>query len=239
LNPAPPAPAVATTFQAPPDTQAGQAARRIAQLVPTFTNYRATIRGAVWSVDEAARWSVRDNTRCLEELRALGVPFQVATTPPATPVPTPVEITGPIDGVTLTMMHADRSLLMSCELAVRLPALVAAVKPHGIERVDVISTYREKPYSSFHTLGLALDVSRFRTKQGVLDVLKDFERTPALETCAAPPPKSPRAAALLDIACKLGASRRFSSVLTPNYNEGHRNHFHLDVRPDDPRLFLR
>ncbi|MFI5308623.1 MAG: extensin family protein, partial [Polyangiales bacterium] len=225
-------------FQAHADTQAGQAARRIAQLVPTFTNYRATIRGAVWTVDENARWSVRDNERCLEELRGLGIPWKLAT-PPSTPVPTPVEITGPIDGVELKMMHSDRTLLMSCELAVRLPALVAVLKTHDVQRVDVISSYREKPYPSFHTMGLALDVSRFHTSQGVLSVLADFELTPSHETCVAPSPKNARAAALLDIACKLAESRRFSSVLTPNYNEGHRNHFHLDIRPDDPRFFVR
>jgi hypothetical protein len=44
---------------------------------------------------------------------------------------------------------------------------------------------------------------------------------------------------MLEIACEIGASKRFSSVLTPNYNEGHRNHFHLDVRPNDPRVFVR
>ncbi len=32
---------------------------------------------------------------------------------------------------------------------------------------------------------------------------------------------------------------QFSTVLTPNYNEGHRDHVHLDARPDDTRVFLR
>jgi hypothetical protein len=41
------------------------------------------------------------------------------------------------------------------------------------------------------------------------------------------------------IACDLYRSGKFQSVLTPNYNEGHRDHFHIDIRPDDPRAFLR
>jgi len=45
--------------------------------------------------------------------------------------------------------------------------------------------------------------------------------------------------ALVAIACELYRSGKFQSVLTPNYNEGHRDHFHIDIRPDDPRAFLR
>ncbi len=226
-------------FAAGPQTQAGEAARRIAHLVTTFRNYRATIRGASWRVDPKASWSIRDNEACLQALRERGVPFKSVSPQLSTPVPTPVEITGKVGGVEFRMMHADRTLLMSCELAVRLPEIAAVVATHGVTRVEVISTYREKPYVSFHTMGLAIDISRFITSDGPLSVLADFERTPGYETCEAPPPKSEHARALLDIACKLGASGLFSSVLTPNYNAGHRNHFHLDTRPDDPRIFVR
>jgi hypothetical protein len=31
----------------------------------------------------------------------------------------------------------------------------------------------------------------------------------------------------------------FNTVLTPNYNAGHRDHFHLDIRPDDQRFYFR
>ena len=41
------------------------------------------------------------------------------------------------------------------------------------------------------------------------------------------------------MACALFESGVLSSVLTPNYNAGHRDHFHLDIRPDDPRSFIR
>ncbi|MCZ7684525.1 MAG: extensin family protein [Sandaracinaceae bacterium] len=65
-----------------------------------------------------------------------------------------------------------------------------------------------------------------------------YLETPAHRTCEAPDDDW-RAAALMRIACGLAESRQFSSVLTPNYNEGHRNHFHVDIRPDDPRIFVR
>ena len=80
---------------------------------------------------------------------------------------------------------------------------------------------------------------RFYTDQGPLSVDVDFETTPLHETCDAPPASNERASTLRDIACRLGRSRAFSTVLTPNYNEGHRDHFHVDIRPDDPRVFVR
>jgi poly(3-hydroxybutyrate) depolymerase len=239
LSKAPAAPPPPTVFVATEATQAGQAARKIAQIVPTFTNYRATIHGASWVVDPGALWSIRDNDRCLDELREHNIPARAVNPLLKTPVPTPVEVTGPIDGVELRMVHAERTLLMSCEMAARLPELVRVLRAHHVQRADIISSYRDKPYPSFHTMGLALDFGRFVTSDGVIDVLRDFEQTPGYETCKAPPPKNPRARALLEIACDLGRSKRFSSVLTPNYNAGHRNHFHLDIRPDDPRIFVR
>jgi hypothetical protein len=159
--------------------------------------------------------------------------------PLLTPVPTPVVLTGRVDGVTFHSAHADREVLISCELAQRLQVLTQVLKGHGIVAVDVMSSYREQPRVSFHSFGLALDMLRFRSKTESYTVLTDFERTPDHETCSAPEPSSPKAKVLRAIACELAASNTFSSVLTPNYNEGHRDHFHIDVRPDDPRVFVR
>ncbi|MEZ4252824.1 MAG: extensin family protein [Polyangiales bacterium] len=61
---------------------------------------------------------------------------------------------------------------------------------------------------------------------------------PERETCVGAAPREARARALRTMACEMADTGR-SSVLTPNYNEGHRDHFHVDIRPDDPRLFLR
>jgi hypothetical protein len=104
-----------------------------------------------------------------------------------------------------------------------------------------MSAYRDHPWASFHTLGLALDISRFRTKRGPLVVRTDFIQTPEAPTCEGPAPEGSSDAAqrLRAIACALAATKRFSSVLTPNYNAGHHDHFHIDIRPDDERLFVR
>jgi hypothetical protein len=157
-----------------------------------------------------------------------------------TPVPTPIELTGAIQGIRFHSMHADRGIVISCELATRLVDMVTVLQRHNITAVDVISSYREEPRESFHTMGLALDVNRFRTQEGgLLSVENDFAVTPAFETCSAPSPTTPSAQRLIAIACDLADTGKFSSVLTPNYNVGHRDHFHFDIRPDDPRIFVR
>nr|MDQ3035207.1 extensin family protein [Myxococcota bacterium] len=60
-------------------------------------------------------------------------------------------------------------------------------------------------------------------------------------TCAGEPPPgaTTAAAALRAIACDLAASGVLSTVITPAYSAGHRDHLHVDARPDDPRLFVR
>lgn len=235
---APPVPRRPRRFLAAPGTQAGDAVRAIWARVPHFENFRAQIPGAVWRVRSRARWQVRPSAECLAELGERGVRFRPSP-PQSALVPTPVELLGPVEGVWLRSMHPERPLVISCELATRLPALMRVLSSRGVMGVDVLSAYRDHPRTSFHTMGLGLDLARFWTAQGWLSVLDDYAATPNQPTCSGPMPEAPKARRLRRIACAISATNLFSSVLTPNYNEGHRDHLHLDARPDDPRLFLR
>jgi hypothetical protein len=239
VSSAPPLPPPPEHFAAPADTQAGKAAREIARRVQTFTNYRSKIPGATWTLDDNNVWSVRDDAACLAALEAEGVHVKHWDGSLPTPVPVPVRVAGAVDGVSFQIMHAGPGGVVSCELAARLVDIAEVVKKHGVHTVYVLSAYRDHPYPSFHTLGLALDMSRFDAEDGPLVVKTDFVIDRDHATCAGPEPAAKKARTLLQIACELAATHRFSSVLTPNYNAGHRDHFHVDVRPDDPRLFLR
>lgn len=235
---APARPAPRTRFAIPRGDPASAVARSIARRVPRFFNFRAHVPGAVWREDEAVRFAIRSQKRCLAELARLGVEARPVTRPLATPVPAPVAIEAPIGGVAFASLHADREVEVSCELAARLPALASILRAHGVLAVGVNSSYRDQPKVSFHTFGLALDVAAFRTRERTLVVAEHFEVAPDAYTCEARP-SSGEGRALLALACAIFDSGLFSSVLTPNYNEGHRDHFHFDLRPDDPRLFLR
>lgn len=236
---APATPRVPRSFNAPPDDPAGVAAREIARRVAGFPSFRALSAGANWRVDARATWSIRPQQQCLDDLKSAGIGATLWIELLPTPVPTPVQLQGPVDGVWFRSVHEDRPFIISCELATRLPALVAILKRHGVTAVEVMSDYRPEPRTSFHTMGLALDMYRFQTRGGFLDVTRHFEVTPEFRTCEAPPPDDPRGRKLLQIVCALGRSKKFSSVITPNYNVGHRDHIHIDARPDDPRFFLR
>lgn len=238
VPPAPPVPTPPRRYSAPRTDQAGRAARRIWARVPRFENFRAHIPGATWRVDRRALWSVRPQQECYDALTAAGVPFRPRPEPSGL-VPSPIEVLGPIGGVWFRMTHEEQPFVMSCELAIRLPAIVEVLAARGVHGVEVMSSYRTTPYTSFHTMGLALDLSRFWTNDGWLSVRRHYEATPMQQTCRGPAPRGRRAQTLRRIACDLARTRLLSSVLTPNYNAGHRDHFHIDIRPDDPRLFLR
>lgn len=235
----PPVPGPPARYAAPARDPAGRAARRIWARVPTFVNFRGTIPNATWRTDRRYVWSIRPQQECHDSLRAQGdVPFRPYPDPNGL-VPSPVEIVGPIDGVWFRMSHEEDPFVTSCEMAHRLPALVAIWKRHGVRGVEIMSSWRSQPFTSFHTMGLALDLPRFWTAEGWLSLLTHYEATPDRETCAGAAPRDPKARALRAMACEMADSALLSSVLTPNYNEGHRNHFHVDIRPDDPRMFLR
>ena len=230
----------ASPAQAQREDPALRIARVIARRVSTFENLRALHPVGTWVESPRNVWSVRRSSVCLDELRALGVPHRAWRAMPD-PVPAPVKITGAIRGVVFRKARREAPLFTSCEMAVRLPLIADVVRRHGVTHVDVMSAYRREPPQSFHVMGLALDLSVFH-RDGLgdaLDVERDFEIFATGPTCRAPRPAAPRARALFEIACALSESRRFSSVITPNYDEGHRNHFHLDARPDDPRFFTR
>jgi len=229
---------VAPASSSPPVPDALAKGREIARRVRHFHAFRAEAAHGSWRKDEAARWKIRSEERCLATLEKLGVPFVPLARALTTPVATPVVLTGAVGGVSFRPAQRDRPIELSCELAARLPSLARLLRAHGVRAVQVNSSYRDQPRVSFHTFGLALDISAFETAAGSLVVARDYELAPDQPTCAATP-RSEAARSLQTLACALAASGLFSTVITPNYNVGHRDHFHLDIRPNDTDLFVR
>lgn len=242
------------------------AARAIIKSVPHFINFRATIKRATWRVDPAYEWRVRRQRQCLTDLRQQGVRYKFHNLDDVVDVedddlggiasvPTPIVLKSAVGGVRYTSARGN-PVLISCELAARLKVMSEVVARHDVKQVIIVSAYRPRPHTSFHTTGLALDIFRFRLNEplpgprGELDsyltVLTDFYATPNRATCdpemfgpQSPYGRNERGRRILKIACELHDTGIFASMLTPNYNPGHRDHFHVDIRPDDPRIFLR
>ena len=103
--------------------------------------------------------------------------------------------------------------------------------------LKVMSTPTFLPYFSA-TLWASLGCNTYKAFRNI-DAPQGDWQAGEQRTCSGPQPTSGSARVLRRIACDLYRSGKFQSVLTPNYNEGHRDHFHIDIRPDDPRAFLR
>jgi hypothetical protein len=216
-------------------------AEEIRRRVGTFPNFRGQVPHGVFTEDPARVFAVRATPVCLEELDRRAVAHEAFRTG-RSPIPAPVRLEGGIGGVRFRKLREGAPFIVACELAARLPALAAVLRAHDVVEAQVLSSWRLEPRTSFHTMGLALDVARFvRSDGSVLDVERDYPLHPDVPTCEGVDPRPTRdpAAALEALACDLAARAGLSTVITPDYSEGHRDHLHLDVRPDDPRLFVR
>ena len=108
---------------------------------------------------------------------------------------------------------------------------------HGVVEVEFMSMWRPghgKP-GVRHPAGRAIDVATAKLKNGTrYSVHHHFFGRVGAQTCGkgARPPrhKHPGATFWRQVACELDAMRSFNLVLTPNYDHGHRDHLHLEVR---------
>lgn len=233
----PPRPPMPQSFLATEDDQAGRVARILAKRFRSVPNQRGQVRGQ-WLVDPSALWQIRPTDECLEALDRAGVDATPHHYAPV-PIATPVVLRDKVGGVLFRKTRHDADFIVSCELAARLPVIASVVSRYGVHTVDVLSSYRREPLTSFHTAGLGLDFVSFQTDRGEVNVESHFVMTPGPSTCYAPTPSDWRAATLLNIACDLVNTHMFSTVITPNYRRGHDDHFHIDARPNDPRIYVR
>jgi hypothetical protein len=216
-------------------------ADEIRRRVAAFPNFRGQVPHGVFTEDPARIFAVRATPACLAELDRRSIEH-AALRSDRSPIPAPVRLDGNVAGVRLRKMRQGAPFIVACELAARLPALVAVLRDHDVVEAHVLSSWRLAPRTSFHTMGLALDLARFvRSDGSTLDVERDYPLHPDRPTCDGVDPRPARepARALEALACDLAARAGLSTVITPDYSAGHRDHFHVDVRPEDPRLFVR
>ena len=221
-------------------------AREIRRRVATFPNFRGQVPHGVFTEDPARVFAVRATPECLAELDRItrespGFTHESFRTG-RSPIPSPVRLEGNLLGVSFRKMRDGAPFIVSCELAARLPRVAAVLRDHHVSEVFVLSSWRLEPRTSFHTMGMALDLARFVRDDGtVRDVEHDYPMHPDHPTCDGiePTPATDPGRALEALACDLAERAGLSTVITPDYSEGHRDHFHVDVRPEDPRLFVR
>ncbi|HVK88397.1 MAG TPA: extensin family protein [Kofleriaceae bacterium] len=177
---------------------------------------------------------------CHAELDARGVSYKRAARPG---IRDGVEITGPLGGVMLTA--ADRPLVIDCSLAVSLAEAGRYLAALGIETATFSSAYSRRNVRgtgrpSKHSYGLAIDVHTFiGPSLGTLRVDRDYEQGLGDAVDCVGAPLTQGGAVLKVLQCQLVRSGLFHLVLSPDYDDAHHDHFHLEVKPWADRPSLR
>jgi hypothetical protein len=155
-----------------------------------------------------------------------------------------VSIAGPLGGVNYE--QGDKQpLIVDCSLAISLAEAGPYLTALGITHARYSSAYSRRTVRgtnrlSKHSFGRAIDIHRFSSESlGVVRVDQDFEQGlgDAVDCIGAPLTEG---GATLKIAqCQLAHSGLFSLVLSPDYDDAHHDHFHLEVIPWSERSELR
>ena len=201
----------------------------------------------------AMRYAALSPAECTAELGRRDIAFTPVEKAPG--VSAPVRLAGPVGGVsyhTEAPEHARATSpfeVFDCRLVLALSDFSKVLVSHDIDEVTMFSAWRppgkgweEGHAGRRHPGGLAMDAKAFAKKAAPgkarvwLDVEKDFHGKLGAVPCGpgaqAPMPASPGARELRSVICEAADQHFFSSILTPNYDRAHRNHFHLEVTPD-------
>jgi len=176
---------------------------------------------------------------CFADLDARGVSYKRAKRPG---IVLGVEVTSMPNGVQIT---GDEPLVIDCSLAVSLHEITRYMKALGIENAHFASAYsrrnvRGTNHPSKHSYGLAIDVSSFTGPAlGTVRVDRDYEQGLGDAVDCVGTPATQGGIVLKILQCQLVRSGLFHLVLSPDYDDAHHDHFHLEVKPWKERSSLR
>lgn len=198
---------------------------------------------SLYSVPEGSSvlvYGVMTRDACEAELSKRKIAFKRADDIPG--VKAPVFLEGPLHGVTYKSGAPRKEI--DCRLVLSLDDFSVALAAKDIVGAQVFSSYRtpkengctNKYAGEQHCAALAIDIGVFEKKDKTkLNVEKDFHGRIGSLTCKSgvgPNPVTPAATDLWELVCG-SAGRQFSVILTPNWNEQHKNHFHLELTTHD------
>jgi hypothetical protein len=176
---------------------------------------------------------------CYAALDARGITYKRATRPGIT---LGVEVISMPGGV---QIGGNGPLVIDCSLAVSLHEITRYLHALGIDHAHFASAYsrrnvRGTNHPSKHSYGLAIDISSFTGPDlGTVRVARDYEQGlgDALDCVGAPLTQG--GAVLKILQCQLVRSGLFYLVLSPDYDDAHHDHFHLQAKPWHERASLR
>lgn len=218
-----------------PDPSASARVSQFFEKVAGWPNYRAIYPMGKWEEDPGRCRLPVGGKECSALLEEKGVDFELLEDMPG--ITTPVRLGPVVNGV---MLDSKVDLVMSCDLALAVMRMTEVLAKKDVDGLGIFSLYRPESTYSFHSLGLGIDINWVKSKtwSGGVWVKTNFEKNLKFRTCDYKT-TTKRAGFLMDAVCTLWEEKIFNTVLTPNYNDAHHNHFHVDVRPGDNRFYLR
>lgn len=178
-------------------------------------------------------------TPCQRRLKEQEVVFRAwgveAQSPPGHPellcdVADPVWVSSEIHGVRwINGQGRAAPMLMACPLALALTETSRRLSQRSVTEVHHVGTtlcrtMRHAPRLSQHAFGLAVDVIGLRHRAKLVTISRHWEQ-------GALKPRSPEGRLLKEVVKELHDAQVFNIILTPEYNEGHADHLHLDLTP--------
>ncbi|HEX7453205.1 MAG TPA: hypothetical protein VF294_13005 [Polyangiaceae bacterium] len=203
----------------------------------------------------AEAYAAMSATTCLAALNERHIPF--SREEPKRGVEIPVRLTGRVAGVLYRTDFPDGERgsvpweVFDCRLVLSLDDFSEILRAHSVAEVRIFSAWRPPSkrwpmteWARRHEGALAVDVRELRKDTGeALNVLDQFHGALGAAQCTPdaplPSPDTPEARELHEIVCAAAEAHIFNSILTPNYNPPHKNHFHLEVTPDVDWFMLR
>jgi hypothetical protein len=176
---------------------------------------------------------------CYAELDARHVSYERTKKPG---IELGVEITGPLGGIEVS---GYKPLVIDCSLAVSLDEAGRYFRAMGITKAKFSSAYsrrnvRGTNHPSKHSYGLAIDVYAFIGDDlGAMRIDRDFEQGLGDAVDCVGSPLTQGGAVLKVLQCQLVRSGLFYLVLSPDYDDAHHDHYHLQAKPWHERTALR
>jgi hypothetical protein len=214
-----------------------------------------------WEKHPSTRYAALTAPDCLAELGRRKITFTPVQSAPGVlaPVRLPEDVGGVVyrTAIARHLRGTNPYDVFDCRLALALHDFSNVLRAHDIEEVLIFSAWRppgkrwdDGKLGHRHPGALAIDAYRFgkklaagQTERTWLEVEKDFHGTIGPAPCgsaAAPPsPSTPEARELRSLVCEAADQHFFTSILTPNYDRAHFNHFHLEVTPEVKWFLVR
>jgi hypothetical protein len=176
-----------------------------------------------WNPSDSGVSQLPAGESCIAWLNQLGVSFRRLDD--LRGVDTPVEVTGPIAGVTY-VTAGKVSVVGDCRLMLALDWASRTLSPVGITEVRHSGAYVYRTTSrgrpSLHARGLAIDIHAVRAGGAWYDVERDYSngRGPVCDEWQP---------FINHVYCRLSQLNLFRELITPDHNAEHHDHFHLGV----------